>query len=58
VWTQEYKQHLLLEPFKDTKKCEQCLFTIVGEYMGSFRNEYWREFLRDNPEYQPKTWKI
>jgi hypothetical protein len=53
---EEYQFSLLLEPFKDTRKCEQCLIAIVGRVMGSYRNEYWREFLRDNPEYRPVTW--
>ena len=54
--TNSYKYALLLDPFKDTRKCEQCLIAIIAREIG-FNKLYWREFLQDNPEYGPPSWR-
>lgn len=54
--TNSYKYNVLLDPFKDTRKCEQCLISIVYRTIG-YNKIYWREFLQDNPEYGPPSWR-
>lgn len=54
--TNSYKHTVLLDPFKDTRKCEQCLMAIVYREIG-YNKIYWREFLQDNPEYGPPSWR-
>lgn len=58
----------LIEAFKYTKRCEQCLITIVTGlhklvpvqeriHSEKLRKQYWRDYLNQHPEIAPKTWK-
>ena len=54
--TNSYKYSVLLDPSKNTRKCEQCLMSIIAREIGSNRI-YWRAFLESNPEYGPPSWR-